>query len=533
MWLKKILFSVEVFAVSLILAAFLWLTTVSAERQKNYQIAEISARQVKNSLESTLQAQMSAVLSLRAYWSANHVISHDLFIDLSREIIYRNPAIKAVEFRDANKHVWVEPLPSGTLANNENMNASPPPDEALRQAFFQKTISEKTLAVSQVCDLGSSGKGVMVLAPIIFEGKYQGSIYAVIRLDEIFSSLFDTLFKHRYFCGIYDNGKLIYSSDSALPIPGGKSDIPVRNKINVGQLDLDLMIWPQDAVSGIVSTWMLLMGVLISLMVGAMMWLFSNLSEQDELNGAFQELLHQFVSSPKMRNRLRTIGDTILRVIGVDRCGIFSWNEGENRFEPVWISSDAQENIEGFLSLKLEYGNLPLINQLVDEKRPVLAYGEAAQRLISKTPNATFHVRTLYALPLVSSGKLMGAMTLACIARRHRYSNQEKRWLNSVCGLLGIVIENSMLEDNVKTQLNRVSQQASDFKVLFHQLDNNIRVSVISALGLLSLIKKEIGGQLSSDSRLYLNQLQNSLNRLESLVDESALIGKESDLPRQ
>ncbi len=531
MWLKKLLFSVEVFVVSLILAAFLWLTTVSAERQKNLQIAEISAKQIKYSLESILRAQIAAVFSLRAHWSANHAISHDLFIDLSRDIIYRNPAIKTVEYRDASNHVWVEPIPSGALADNENLNAFPPPDETLRQTFFQKTISEKMPSVSRVCDLGSSAKGLMVLAPIIFEGKYQGSVYATIRLDEMFSGLFDPVFKHRYFCGIYDEGKLIYSSDSALPVPGGQASVPVRNKINLGQLDLDLLIWPQDSVSGIVSTWMLLMGVIISLMVGAMMWMFSNLSEQDELNGAFQEVLHQFIASAKMHNRLRTIGDTILRVIGVDRCGIFSWNEKGNRFEPIWISSDAQENIEGFLSLQLDYGNLPLINQLVDEKKPVLAYGEAAQKLISRSPNATFRVRTLYAFPLVSSGKLVGAMTLACIDRKRRYSKHEKRWLNSVCGLLGIVIVNSALEEGVEKQTNLVSQQASAYNALFHQVDDNIRASVISGLGLLSLLKREIGGQLSSDSRFYLGKLQNSLNRLESLVDESARIGTDTNLP--
>jgi hypothetical protein len=532
MWLKKILFSVEVFVVSLILAAFLWLTTISAERQKNLQIAEISAKQIKNSFESVLHADVSAILLLRNHWSATHAISHEQFIELSRGIIYQNPAIKLVEYRDASNHVWVEPLPSGSLPISDNLNNFAPPDESLRQSFFQKPITEGVPQISRVCDLGSSHKGLMVLAPIITEGKYQGSIFAVIGLDNYFSVLFDPVFKHRYYCGIYDSGRLIFASESSLPTPNWRTGIPVRNRINVLQLDLDLSIWPRDSVSGIVSTWMLLLGIIISLMVGAMMWMFSNLSEQDELNGAFQEVLQQYIGNGKMRNRFRAIGDTVLRVIGVDRCGIFSWNNLENRFEPLWISSDSQEDFEGFWKLHLDYNNLPLINRLADEKKPVLAYGDTAQKLISHSPNATFRVRTLYAIPLLLSGKLIGAMTLVCIHRKRRYSKQEMAWLSAICGLLGMAMENSALEELVQTKADLISRCTSGYNALYTQVDENIRTSVISALGLLSLLKKECGTQLSADSRFYLGRLQNSLNRLESLVDESSRKGLENTFPQ-
>ena len=61
---------------------------------------------------------------------------------------------------------------------------------------------------------------------------------------------------------------------------------------------------------------------------------------------------------------------------------------------------------------------------------------------------------------------------------------------------------------------------------------NNMRASVISALGLLSLLKKEIGSQLSSDGRFYLGRLQNSLVRLETLVDDSVRMEAAHRLPR-
>ena len=65
MWLKKILFSLEVFLVTLVMALFLWLTTVTSESQKNLEISEISANQVKTSLESLLSIRVAGLFQIR------------------------------------------------------------------------------------------------------------------------------------------------------------------------------------------------------------------------------------------------------------------------------------------------------------------------------------------------------------------------------------------------------------------------------------------------------------------------------------
>jgi hypothetical protein len=521
MWLKKILFSVEVFIVSLTLVAFLWLTTVSVERQKNFQLAEINAKQIKNSLEAVLNARVLTITQFSTLWWNSQSLSHDDFIRISREIIYKNPGIKMLEYRDDSNHVWIEPLSSNSLSS-PNLPASVTiADETQRQSFWQNSIAQGVPSVSTVVDLGNNRKGLMLLAPIVPGGKYRGGIFAVISLDEILTPIFDSVFNHRYFAGLFENGRMFFSTDSNLPGLEPRGGFPVRNKISLYQLDWDLFIWPQDSPTGFIAWWMMIMGVILSLMLAVMMWLFSNLSEQEDLNGAFHEILQLFLSQNVLKNRLRVLGDSILRVIGVDRCGIFSWDAARQSFAPVWISSDAEEDIRSFQNLHLEYGLLPLINRLVDERKVVIAYGDLAQELISKSARSTFKIKTLLALPLIWEDNLMGAVALACIDRKRRFSRYEKRWLESIGGILAVAMATERLNHQVQGQGNTLIQQQAEVSFLLNQIDENFRPSVISALGMLSLLKKECGSQFSPDGKYYLGRIQNSLIRMESILDDS------------
>jgi hypothetical protein len=86
---------------------------------------------------------------------------------------------------------------------------------------------------------------------------------------------------------------------------------------------------------------------------------------------------------------------------GVDRCGIFMWNEAERQFIPSWISSSQPEDVQQFLSLKLKYGDMALINKIVDEKRSVLVQPEK-MGLINPSLVRLFNIRSVLVVPLVS-----------------------------------------------------------------------------------------------------------------------------------
>ena len=126
-----------------------------------------------------------------------------------------------------------------------------------------------------------------------------------------------------------------------------------------------------------------------------------------------------------MNSVFRVTGETCLRMTGVDRCGIFLWNEAARQFIPAWISSGQAEDIQQFLGLKLKYGDMALINKIVDEKRSVLVQPEKME-LINAGLVRRYNIRSVLVVPLVSKGNLIGAMTLDHEGRQRRFSSREQ-----------------------------------------------------------------------------------------------------------
>jgi GAF domain-containing protein len=126
----------------------------------------------------------------------------------------------------------------------------------------------------------------------------------------------------------------------------------------------------------------------------------STKAEQADVYAALLEVSHQLGASPDMNSVFRVTGETCLRMTGVDRCGIFMWNETERQFIPSWISSSQPEDIQQFLSLKLKYGDMALINKIVNEKRSVWSTREDGTDQSSLV--RLFGIRSVLVIPLVS-----------------------------------------------------------------------------------------------------------------------------------
>jgi GAF domain-containing protein len=384
---------------------------------------------------------------------------------------------------------------------------------------IQTAVDNGMPKISPVLDLTHGGKGIMAIAPIQRDGKKEGFVYGVISVDDVFPLFFDPVFKQHYDCAIYEGKHPIYATESSLKKEELPSATMVQKIISVRGLRWEMMIWPKDSVAGYVALWVLILGVVVSAMLAALMWMFSGLSEQEELGAAQREISHILSTGPTLKNIFRVVGDICLRIMGVDRCGIFIWHELERRFEPAWISSDDEEDIRGFLNLRLPYGNLPLIDRLADEKQSVLAYDKAAQALISHSPQPTFKVRTLLAVPILKDEKIAGAVTLACLDRKRRFSKQERNWLEGIANQLAINLECSRLDNEAQKQAANLTQRESELDSLVALVTADLRSPLISLQSMVSMLKNDCGHLLSADGKYYLARIQTNLSRLESLID--------------
>ena len=193
--------------------------------------------------------------------------------------------------------------------------------------------------------------------------------------------------------------------------------------MTVGDQNWSLVLWQKEPEGDItfLGSSVLVLGFALSLVLGSLVWVLSTKAEQADVYAALLEVSHQLGASPDMNSVFRVTGETCLRMTGVDRCGIFLWNEAERQFNPLWISSDRPEDVQQFLGLKLKYGEMALINKIVDEKRSVLVQPEK-MGLINPSLVRLFKIRSVLVVPLVSKGNLIGAMTLDHEGKQRRFS---------------------------------------------------------------------------------------------------------------
>ena len=400
---KKILFSLEVTVVFLSLTVYLWHTIEATERQKRHQAIEIGANQLKGGIEAFVNEKVSILMQVRNFWLNSKSIDHDEFLGFCRSIIGQIPGFQAIEFGDtSDRVVWVEPL------SVEDFDVK---SRTSRHQALLRAIQKKTVTVTPVLNFTQGGKGFGVIVPIFRTGKYEGAVIGIFKLETLFSLVFDSVLRQQYNIAVFDDEALVFGDE-----PEGdawrRASSHVKETMTVGDQNWSLVLWqkePDGDISFLGSS-VLVLGFALSLVLGSLVWVLSTKAEQADVYAALLEVSHQLSASPNMNSVFRVTGETCLRMTGVDRCGIFLWNEAERQFIPAWLSSDRPEDVQQFLGLKLKYGDMALINKIVDEKRSVLVQPEK-MGLINPSLVRLFKIRSVLVVPLVSKGNLIGAMS--------------------------------------------------------------------------------------------------------------------------
>jgi sensor domain CHASE-containing protein len=440
---RRILFSLEAFVVFMSLTVYLWRTIETSDRQKHIQSAEISANQLKNGIESFVNEKISILLQVRNFWLNSQTVTHEHFLGFCREIISQIPGFQAIEYGGkSNRVVWIEPFVTSEPVDHFNVASEP-----IRYATLQQAIQKKTVEVTPTLDLVQGGKGFTAIVPIFRNGKYEGAIYGVFRIDTLFYLIFDSVLKQQYRCAVYDGDKLIYATDSSAPSDWTKSEICVKKTVEIRDHNWNLVLWPKDngPQGGYLGVAVFLLGLALSSVLGSLIWLLSNRGEQADVYAALLEVSHNLGSSDDLSSLLRVTGDTCLRITGVDRCCIFLCNESDKQFEPAWISSNREEDLRWFQSLRLKYGETGIINRLIQDKRSLVPQEDSSMPMLDLSLEKAFDIGSLFLVPLMSKRKITGILTLDRIGKKHRFSAREQSLIEGVASQAAIAVENTRL----------------------------------------------------------------------------------------
>ena len=506
---------------------YLWYVTESSDRQKHLQTTEISANQLKNGIESFVNEKISVLLQVRNFWINSTSVTHEQFLAFCREIISQIPGFQAIEFGDtSNKVVWVEPFVSSEIAEHFGEASEP-----VRRKILKLAVAKRTVAVTPTLEMTEGSKGFIAIVPIFKNGNYEGTISGVFKINTMFTLIFDSVLKQRYNCALYDGNTLIYQTESAGQSDWKKSPVSVMKTIAVRDHDWNLILWPRESGEhfGFRGIPILILGLALSAVLSSLVWLLSSRAEQADLYASMLEVSHGLSSSTDLNSVLRTTGDACLRVTGVDRCAIFFWNDVQREFEPAWLSSTREANFQRFLNLKLKQEGTPIIGKFVEEKRTILASESSRMEVMGPSLVKEFGIHSLLAVPMMSKGNLIGAVTLDHNGKKHRFTNHEQALVEGIANQAAVAIENSKLLAEMKKQTELIIKKNKELEALLVIVSHDLKNPLIALEGMAMLLQEELGRGLSENGRHYLSRIQANVRQMDVLirdVQELSRIGR-------
>jgi len=284
----------------------------------------------------------------------------------------------------------------------------------------------------------------------------------------------------------------------------------------------NLVLWAKEYgdLVGYRAMVVLILGLALSFVLGSLVWVLSSRAEQADIYAAMLEVSHTLGTSSELNNIFRAIADGCLRMTGVDRCGIFLWNECQRQFEPAWVSTMGEANVERFQDLKLKYGDMPNVNKLVDEIRSVVSSETSKALIINPLLGKELNIKSLLAVPLLSKGNLIGAITLDHNGKRHRFSAREQALIEGVASQASIAVENAKLLAETQKQSEMITKKNKELESLLFIVSHDLKNPLVALEGMSSLLLEECQGQLSEHGKHYLSRIQANVGHMEALIKD-------------
>ena len=516
MQFKKFLFSLEVFVIFLCLSLYIWYTIASTDRQRQTQNTEMSANQLKNGIESFVSERVSVLQQVRNFWVNSVIVRHEQFLSFCKEIIGQVPGFQAIEYENVRtKAVWSEPFLKTDLVNRPNEES-----ESLRQTTLRQAIQDKSVKVTPILELTTGGKGFLAVVPVFRNGNFEGAIYGFFNTDTIFDLIFDSALRDRYNCRILDGGKLVFSSEETPREDFSKAHVWAEKSLEIRNRTWKLYFWPKEyrGQGGYLGIAVLVFGLGLSVVLGSLVWVLSSKAELAEVYATMLETSQSLSTSNDLNMVLRNGGEACLRMTGVNRCCIFLWDSARNQFQPAWASSNLDSQLPKFMHFRPKYGESPLINKLVDEKRSLVLSKPESLASFSPSFVCKYQVKSLMVVPLVSKNSLVGAIALDQIGERHRFSSREQTMIEGIASHVATAVESARLLAETQEQSELISQRNKELEALLTIVSQDLRGPILALNGMTRLLEEECGQNLSENAKHYLSRIHANISQMDQVI---------------
>jgi sigma-B regulation protein RsbU (phosphoserine phosphatase) len=167
--------------------------------------------------------------------------------------------------------------------------------------------------------------------------------------------------------------------------------------------------------------------------------------EEAWVSTALLQVAQTIVSSADLSENASKIARLTPLLVGVDHCMIFLWEEGQGEFVPYAAHGLSKEVVETFHSLRLAPDDVPLLGQIMQEQTYVAIENAMESDLFPALMLRTFDIKSLLAVPLISKGKVLGALLVSFTQGRRRFSSRNIHIVEGIAHQTALAIENARL----------------------------------------------------------------------------------------
>ncbi|HVN80399.1 MAG TPA: GAF domain-containing sensor histidine kinase, partial [Terriglobia bacterium] len=338
--------------------------------------------------------------------------------------------------------------------------------------------------------------------------------------DTIFDLIFDSALRDRYNCRILDGGKLVFSSEETPREDFSKAHVWAEKSLEIRNRTWKLYFWPKEyrGQGGYLGIAVLVFGLGLSVVLGSLVWVLSSKAELAEVYATMLETSQSLSTSNDLNMVLRNGGEACLRMTGVNRCCIFLWDSARNQFQPAWASSNLDSQLPKFMHFRPKYGESPLINKLVDEKRSLVLSKPESLASFSPSFVCKYQVKSLMVVPLVSKNSLVGAITLDQIGERHRFSSREQTMIEGIASHVATAVESARLLAETQEQSELISQRNKELEALLTIVSQDLRGPILALNGMTRLLEEECGQNLSENAKHYLSRIHANISQMDQVI---------------
>jgi len=198
--------------------------------------------------------------------------------------------------------------------------------------------------------------------------------------------------------------------------------------------------------------------------------LFAGQKEEAEISAGLLRLAEAIEGVQELEGVLDTVVRTTAELLGGKQCLLFLFDPADERLIPTAASGLPEDHRPAFLSLT-ETSRMPAVLKALRTQDPVILEEGAPDFRLSPALVETLGVRTMLIIPLVSGGRLMGALAAHVPGAAHAFTLKEIALARGIAAHAAVAIDKARLFQQTQARLRETETLLTITQALSSTLD--------------------------------------------------------------